>query len=800
MLSSYLNSMGMAVRLIVIFYFPMSVVGEELENTQSTAKEITDNSQLEHILVTVNRQTQTLQEISGAVSVLGEEELERQSIIDITGLDNAVPGLKVGMSGGEIRPAMRGARTNEVGVAGSGIAEQVIGIFIDGIYVPTTTAGTSAYIDLNRIEVLRGPQGTLYGRNTFAGSINVITNQPELSESYGSVKVLAGNYNRRRFEGIFNLPITDKLATRLVMAADQHDGLINNHYLAGSSDDLREKNTFYGRLNTKFQPNDDFSMLFKVDYSEKDANSEAIWGYQQTYGYKVIEMQDGSGRFIPQAIVEPGHIYQPENAQHQDTGPYDVYRNAISFDRQEQLSATIELALHTELLDFKWTTNFSKLKGQQFYDNDYSDGGLDNVGGFGRKDEHQTWSSELQIVSVQTAPLSWVAGLYFYGQQADWAWLWRADTNNDGIADKITVPSWGNPQYDPHTLQSAAMYGQFQYQINAKTNFSAGLRFSKDDKAFTGDDIPDWEHSQLSWKAALAYKLNKDQMYYLNISTGYRTGGANDNRVVARGASPLYGNEEVISYEVGLKQYVLDATMRMNAAIFVNEYSDVKAQLFAVACNDINLTQSVIDCVVAGESTTFEYYENGGDVTAKGLELEFSWIPYDDTKIVAQYTWLKAQFSDDYKVGNSALQPLLGLGNLQNRQDINDKNSQFSFAGWQPAMSPEHSIGLSVYYDFNLSSGDLITPYLKLNYLDDYYAFDVNIPETQVASHWMLDANITWQIDDLTLALFVKNVTNETVLTRAVVHSQIVNGLPANSIQANWNNPRTLGLTIKYAY
>jgi iron complex outermembrane receptor protein len=113
---------------------------------------------------------------------------------------------------------MRGARTNDVGVAGKGIAEQIIGIFQDGIYVPTTTSGMGAFVDIERIELLRGPQGTLYGRNTFAGSINVISNSPVIDEVEGSVKVTTGAYNRSAYEGVLNLPLADGIATRLVMA------------------------------------------------------------------------------------------------------------------------------------------------------------------------------------------------------------------------------------------------------------------------------------------------------------------------------------------------------------------------------------------------------------------------------------------------------------------------------------------------------------------------------------------------------------------------------------------------------
>ena len=153
-------------------------------------------AQVDEVIVTAEKRAENIQDVSAAVTALDSDAIAAAGIQDITRLENVVPGLRIGSSGGEVRPAMRGARTNEVGVAGTGIAEQVVGIFLDGVYVPTTTAGMGTYLDVDRIEVLRGPQGTLYGRNTFAGSINVITKEPVIGEYSGDMKVTLGDYAR----------------------------------------------------------------------------------------------------------------------------------------------------------------------------------------------------------------------------------------------------------------------------------------------------------------------------------------------------------------------------------------------------------------------------------------------------------------------------------------------------------------------------------------------------------------------------------------------------------------------------
>lgn len=772
------------------------------QNSFAEEAEKADGSgRIEKITVTANRHAQDLQEVSSSITALGADDVERAGIIDITGLQQVVPGLKVGSSGGEVRPAMRGARTNEVGVAGTGIAEQIVGIFQDGIYVPTTTAGMGAFVDIERIEVLRGPQGTLYGRNTFAGSINVITNRPVMDDIEGMVKVTTGSYNRSAYEAMLNLPLADGLATRLVMASDRHDGYINNHVIAGPSDDLREKNQFYARSITRYEPSDDFNATFRFDYSKKDANSSAIWGYQQISGYQISETAPGSGIFNPDATVTKGHIWQPGDVERDDIGPYDVYRNAMSWDKQEAFSGTATLEWYTDFADVKWTSNYSELSGKQFYDSDFSDGGVDFVGGFGRSDDQKTISSELQLSSNDDGPLQWIAGLYYFDQEADWSWISSTDTTGNGVNDSLVVPSWGNPDYDPHTSDSIAIFGQLRYELSDDLRLVGGLRFNKDEKTFTGDSIPDWDDSAVLWKTAVEYDQSDDLMLYASASTGIRTGGANDGRVVSRGAEPLYDNEEVMSYEVGMKSTLLDGDMRLNISAFINEYDDVKAQLFAVACSDSSSNQPVLECVEAGTTQSFEYYENGGSIDTVGVEVDVQWYPTDALSLTGTLAWLDSEFSDDFAVGNSLLRPLLGLGNIQGRQDINDNNSQFSFAGWSPAMSPEYSIGLAATYEVDLGDGAFLIPHIQLNYSDDYYAFDTNIEEAKVDAHAMIDARVSWIINEnVQVDFFVKNLTDETVLTRAVVASRIIDSKPANNVQANWNDPRTWGVSLKYVF
>ena len=735
-------------------------------------------AQIDEIIVTAEKRAENIQDVSAAVTALDSDAIAAAGIQDITRLENVVPGLRIGSSGGEVRPAMRGARTNEVGVAGTGIAEQVVGIFLDGVYVPTTTAGMGTYLDVERIEVLRGPQGTLYGRNTFAGTINVITNKPVIGEQTNSMKITLGDYARSDAQAVINIPLSDSSALRVAASSEKRDGYVENINVSGTSDDLKEKDQMFVRA-TYLKEAGDNEFLIRYEYSNKDSNSDAIWGYQQLAGYQ-------AGTAIQ------GHIYgsYTPTAPYTGESPYRVDRNGVSFDEQETNSLTLQGKFAADTMDTKVTLNYSKLSGSQFYDNDYTPAGADVYGGFGRQDDHETISAEVQFTSNSEGPLSWVGGLYYFDQETDWEWLWRSDTDGDGNPDVISVPGWGNPNEDMHTVKSTAIYGQATYELNDMTRLIGGMRFNDDEKTFTGN-IADWEDDSTTYKLAFERDINEDRMFYASLSTGVRTGGANDARTVARGAPENYDNEEVTSMEVGLKSVLMDNTLVLNVAAYSNEYEDVKAQLFALACSDASDTD-VAACVAAGTATTFEYYQNGGDSETTGLEIEMQYAPNDRLYITGNLAYTDAEFDGDYTVGNQFINPLFGLGNYQNRLTGN----LFNMGGMKPAFSPEISASFSAAYSYDAFGGTL-TPAILFNWLDDYYTFDVNLPETLQESHTKTDLRVTWKNEKgVSLEAFVLNVEDEAVLARTVVHSQRVAGSSINSVQANWNPPRTVGFSM----
>jgi outer membrane receptor protein involved in Fe transport len=720
---------------------------------------------LEEVVVTATRRSENLQEVPISVTALGEQSLKLGGIDDISRVDYLVPGMRFGQSGDEVRLAMRGTRTNNVGTE----AEQVVGIFEDGVYVPTTTQALGSYVDVNRIEVLRGPQGTLYGRNTFGGTINIITNEPDLGRAGADLEALYGDYNRTRLQAVLNVPAGETFALRLAALRDKHDGYIINTYRAGSSDDLNDLDLKFFRATARWQPTDVFDATLRFAYSDKTGNGSAIWGYQQIAGYIG-------------GVLVPGHQFAPPDASdHFDQGPWKVARNQRSIADESSKSGTLTLNYDMSFATLKLVGNYTKFDGDQNYDSDYSDGGDPNNNGFtGWKSRQDTWSVEAQLASTGEGPLSWLLGYYTYRQTAAWNW----QSLEDG---QFTTPYWD--YMGDYTSDSKGIFGNATYSLTDKIRVNAGLRYAKDDKK-TKDQL-DWSvfppvvipnsgthgsWSKTLWKVGLDADVSEGVMGYVSASTGYRAGGFN---FVAPDVPLTYGPETVTAYEVGLKSELADRTVVLNVAAYLNQYRNMQAQSF----------------VVLGGNAT-EFTENGGEVNAKGLEAELRWRPGENWHIDANMAFMDAKFGT-YNVSKVA-----GLGDLGGRQDLGNPDAPLlSLKGWRPALSPTFTAALQLGYDFGLGDRGTLTPYLQSSYSGRYAAYDFNIPGVYQDAYVMTDLRLIWAAASGKWQVqgYVLNAGDKAVLNRVVVFNPVA-GADLASLQANWGNPRTWGLSAAYRY
>lgn len=747
------------------------------------------------VTITATKRAQDLQDVSASVTALDERTLEVTGVVDPTRLETLVPGLRVGYSGTEGRFAIRGARTNNVGVQ----AQQVVGVFNDGAYVATTGQTMASYLDVQRIEVLRGPQGTLYGRNTFAGALNIISNQPEFDDLYGNVQALVGDYRRTRAQGVLNVPLSSTFALRVAAMGERHDGYIRNSWIDGPGDDLRDENVQVGRITARWKPGKQFDSTLRLSVFDRDINSDAIWGYTQIGCYRNNGNASTSTGLSATGTYVAGHCWRPGpdsagatgptgTSVRRDHGAWDVARDTPSRATSRGSSFNLQSNFDFGPATLTLIAAHEKYKALQYYDTDYSDGihyapdqsSLTNW--FGGYDNDQTSQSlELRVASNGNTRLKWLAGAYHFKQSATWDFGYL----DQGVYKRYSTTT------DKFKSTSSAVFGNASLDLTDSLRVLGGLRSNKDRQTLIGGADGGGGDKPL-WRAGVELDAHRDLMFYATASTGYRVGGVNGAQLVEAGAPAVYGPETVTAVELGAKAQFMQKRLTVNAALYQNRYRNMHAQSFVTACID---PSNPATCIAS------EFTSNGGEVDAKGLEVEVNWRPDRQLFVTASLALMDAKFGD-YLVSR-----LDGIGNYEGRQDVTRSSQEIVAAGgtpalqlrgWRPALSPKVTANLHAGYKVATGTDSHLTPSIQLAHTGRYWSFDYNLPGSEQKAFTTVDLRLVWRNEKkgLTLSGFVENATNQQVLTRSVIFSAGEANVPTASIQANYNNPRTWGVKL----
>ena len=233
-----------------------------------------DTGQIQSVTVTANRRVEDAQKVSVSVTAVNGETLAERNITDLSQMEALTPGFTFSRSGVDARPAIRGVRTENVAVN----ADTTIGYFVDGVYKSRAQQAMLGFVDIGRVEILRGPQGTLFGRNTFGGSIGISTNAPELKAWETSGSLTLGSFAKKRFEGAFNLPLGDTVAIRVAGAVEKSEPWVKNDFNAAAG--LFDQDLKYLRVALKIKPNSDFEAVLRADATEQRGNGGSAFGYK----------------------------------------------------------------------------------------------------------------------------------------------------------------------------------------------------------------------------------------------------------------------------------------------------------------------------------------------------------------------------------------------------------------------------------------------------------------------------------------------------------------------------------------
>lgn len=592
------------------------------------------------ILVTAERTNVTLQKATLSVTAITAAMLSQNNITEITGLNGTVPGLVIAKSGGgERQISIRGvgSETPENPQTQPGVS-----VHVDGVYIFNSIAANAAFIDVSQIEVLRGPQGTMYGQGSTGGTINIVSKQPEMDKLTGSANVGYGNYNLLKADAALNVPIGDTFAIRGAVQRYKHDGYAHATDVAGQPNyDLDDANEWSGKLSAKWAPTDKFSILLSTIQYRGNNNAPA---------QKNILDPNPDPRALTQDF--PGKSYVRTQ----------LYYGVAKYD----------LGFAT----FSSITGYQTLKSVQSWDGDGLNSTLFSAvtGGNAKYDHIATWTqnsrSWTQEFNLASNPddgrFKWiVGGVYLKSTNDSYINEYRSNTGNglnpalpqDTLFSDPLVKTFTFAQLSSITRKAYAAYAQGTYKLSDQLSLTAGARLNHDKYGGVSDSQSGPTTSKTSGaylqpeptigtktqritgKLAIDYDFSAQNMVYASYTRGFKPGGINTSAAEgnssytvfgwADGIKPTFAPETLDSFEIGTKNRFFNNTLQLNASGFVYLYKGLQF------LED--------DAIIFADGTS-----NAGNARVLGLEFEGEWRATRHVRLEGSASLLQSKFTSDY--------------------------------------------------------------------------------------------------------------------------------------------------------
>jgi iron complex outermembrane receptor protein len=604
--------------------------------------------------------------------------------------------------------------------------------------------------DLQRIEVLRGPQGTLFGRNVAGGALNIISNAPD-REFAGDIELTAGDYDLWGVKGVLNGPLSDSLAGRVAFSVRQRDGYTDNT-VTGS--ELQDEDNQSVRARLLWEPSDRFSANLIADYSEDNLDGPAARNFEGDPSAMMSSV--GLGFLTP--------LLLPTSKD-----PFKIEADVDGHAEREMYSTTLQLDWETAL---GTVTSVSGLRHNDFdyFDDVFGlafqpDSGIAPLLTDKSDEESDQFTQELRITAVNNN-LAWTAGLYYLQQDVDQLEIFSplgSPVSYDQSADTTSyaIFAQGTRPFGEHwavTVGGRYSYDERDFDLTTE-GIEIGFGLLTPDPGdpqagsvpFDASDDDSW--SRFTPKVSIEYTPNDDIFSYVTWSQGYKSGGYNGVATNFTAATTPFDEETVNNYEIGIKSDFFDDQMRLNVAAFYMDYEDL--QVF----------------VSSFESTVGLLVDNAGEADIYGVEAEFFYSPSDRLDLTATYAWLDAE------IGNNELDTV-EEGNTLTR-------------------SPEHTASAAAQYRWPL--GDLGDLLLRADYAwqDKIYFEPENYELSAQDAYGLLHLRVALQAQaGWELAVWLKNATDEEYWVHGF-DSSFGSDLGASVIQGD---PQMWGVTGRYSW
>jgi iron complex outermembrane receptor protein len=764
------------ITITALYISTVSMVMAAEEPEEKTKKIVNKQSVLEVIEITANKRVESIQEVPMAVSAFSGDTLEKLGINEGLNVTQHVPNMNFFAIFGEASsPSMSIRGISLVNYSDSW--EAPVSIYVDDVYRGNPSGSAMQLFDISRLEVLKGPQGTLFGRNNTGGLVHYITNNPH-DDFEAKASVQLGSYNQKILEGVLNIPITDSIRSRLAVKMNKADGWqtnnaspVNDYGLDVDTQDLNSTDTLGYRLKFSFDIGKESELLLDFHGSEADQTSVgfAHMGYLDPTTGEICSIKRihggvcTSNTFGTTGIDEAGGKWGPENVSSSISGGTftQIKTNGMSAKFTSPLTNNITLTSITALEEM-----------DKFLQDDGDGVGLSGVG-FNVFFDEQYRSDTKQItqelrLNGNNTDTKWVAGLYYYDDTR------QMRTQNPAGADFASAVPIGFAHQEDVLLEtdSWAAFGQLDYDVTDELTVVAGLRYTTDDRTYHyerpvsyygpldptdadadgdfNDPINDTlDEDGFSGRLGLDYHLGEDTLLYTSISTGLRAGGFSASYNAKSAAFEPVKQEKNTSIEAGFKTTILDGKARLNGAVFKYTLEGFQAQVFETLA-----TGSVI--------------LNAGDVDGIGAEFDLTYAVNEDFEVIASLGLLDTEM-------NSNKSTIVG-------------GQTVSLDGISLPSAPEVSYSLiGRYYIGNVS--------LQLDYSwqDDHFLQVENDPYSKSPAYGIANASIDWTSEDGVwgISFHAHNLADEEYFTYQ-------NSLGEDWGYGVWGKPRTFGLKFKW--
>jgi iron complex outermembrane receptor protein len=728
-------------------------------------------STLEEVIVTAEHREVSLLSTPISITAISGDQLRESGVTTTAQLADSIPNVTIHTTG-DFFITIRGVTSNDATEKGDPSAA----FMMDGVYIARPQAQDVSFFDIARVEVLRGPQGTLWGRNTTAGLVHVISNKPE-HKFAAALNATVGGFSSTQADGMLNLPVGDKVALRGAFAYDKRDSYIIQKdptgFVSRFSDSPARDNLAL-RLQAAFDVSDNFDAVVRTDYSTMKGSQGVANTLAALTAFSVPAASVAGTPARSTQTTPIQAVYKYPRADVLRTRDYALFQNPKVDNKTWGVGTELNWKLGGAALTY--IGSYRRMDRDEGFP--IAVGAPFSLNGFFVGNYWQN-SQELRIATANAGAFEGQAGIYYFKERSGIA-LWLP-----GLIPG--VPFFGFPQ-DPTISESKAVFGQGSYKFSPSLKLTAGVRYSKDDKSRVGatafqqtlvfnrltdarnSNSAQRSDSKTTWRLGLDYKRSDDTLIYASLATGYKAGGFGDgcqsgttdangvlcNQIVAV-KDLYYKPENLTAYELGFKARI-NNVLSLTAAVFNYDYKDMQL--------------SSVGTVGGGPSLVTH---NAGKSRVTGLEMESVYAPSATHRVDGSFTWLDAKYVE-YRSD--------ALGVDAAGQGIT------SFKNFPLDRSPSMTASLGYTHTYSLASGGSLATNVKGKFSASYAITDYSaVTQFIQPAYTKVDLSATYSAsqDRWYARAFVLNVEN-TITVNAINNISGFTGMYTSQ-------PRTYGLS-----